>query len=552
MIEIICENLNDKQKKYPKGIFLMEIAKDLKPQLNYPILGALVNNKVRDLNFQIFKHKKINFFDITHPDGYAIYQRSLYFLLYKATTGLFPDSKLIIKHSISGGKFCEILNLPCELNEDIVNQIKYRMQEIVSKDIPFIREELLTEKAIEIFEKNKLFEKTLLFKTRNSVYTSVYNLDNSVNYYYGYLVPSTSYLEKFRIEKYYNGILLQPPSMENPDKFPQIVKYEKLFNVFQEHKNWINILDVPYVGDLNTAVENKQATHLIKVSEALHEKKLSLIADQIHSNKNIKIILISGPSSSGKTTFSKKLDVHLSVLGHKTIQMSTDDYFVERENTPRDEFGNYDFECLETLDLELFNDHLAKLLAGEEIEVPKFDFAMGKKFFEERKMQLDKDSILIIEGIHTLNPKLTSAIDKKYKFKIFVSALTQISIDSQNPIPTTDNRLIRRMVRDYKYRGYSALETLRRWQSVRRGEQKYVFPFQEDVDVMFNSALLCELGVLKVFADPILNEVPKNQPEYSEAVRLLKFLSYFKVIPESEIPPTSILREFFGGSSFIY
>ena len=346
--------------------------------------------------------------------------------------------------------------------------------------------------------------------------------------------------------------MLQGPSRYHPDKTPGINPQSKLFNIFQEHKKWVKILGVSYVGDINKAVENNQISGLIKVSEALHEKKLASIADAISLREGIKMVLISGPSSSGKTTFSKRLSVQLEVLGYKPVQLSIDNYFVERDETPRDEHGEFDFECLEALDLELFNNQLSQLLNGEEVSVPTFDFASGKKIFEGNTLKLNEDSILIIEGIHGLNPRLTSKIDNHLKFKIFVSALTQISIDTQNPIPTTDNRLIRRMIRDFRYRGYSALDTLKRWQSVRKGEDKWIFPYQENADLMFNSALLCELGMLKTYAEPILREVPENKPEFAEAVRLLKFLSYFKPISEKDIPPTSILREFFGGSSFRY
>jgi len=552
MVNVICENCEISSADFPLGTSLNEIKNKVKPFVNHQVLGALVNNKVRELSYPLFKPKKISFFDITHPIGQQMYLRSLSFLFYKALKDLYPDSHLMIKHSISGGKYCEISHLPFDINSEFIAQVKKRMREIVDQDIPFEREEMLTEDAIKIYEQNNLGEKKKLFQSRNLIYTSVYKLENTVNYYYGYLVPSTAYLQVFHLEKYYNGVLLQPPSRLSPGKCVRVQKYDKLFSVFQEHKNWVRILGAPYVGDLNEQVEAKTVSNLIKVSEALHEKKLAHIADQIAGHKDVKIILVSGPSSSGKTTFSKRLSVQLEVLGYKSVQVSMDDYFVEREETPKDEHGNYDFERPEALDIELFNSQLSALLAGEEINMPVFDFTSGSKTYPGKTLKLRDDTLLVIEGIHALNPMLTASIDNKFKYKIFVSALTQISIDSQNPIPTTDNRLIRRIVRDYRYRGYSALDTLRRWQSVRRGEEKYIFPFQEEADIMFNSALLCELGVLKVYAEPILGEVPENHPEYSEAIRLMKFFTYFKRISEKEIPPTSILREFFGGSSFIY
>jgi uridine kinase len=552
MIKIICENCENREFEFPQGTRLSEILNIIKPELTFPALGAIVNNKVKELTYRVFKPKQITFIDISHPVGQQMYFRSLCFLLYKALKDLYPESHLLIQHSISGGKYCEIHHLPCELNNDVIAAIKQKMRQLVDKDIPFEREELPTHEAIKIYEKGNLPEKKMLFQSRNRVYTSVYRLENTVNYYYGYLVPSTSYLNVFHLEQYYNGVLLQPPSRHNPSKCSRVIKYDKLFSVFQEHKNWVKILGVSYVGDINRHVEHKTVSNLIKVSEALHEKKLAKIADEIHSRENVKIILVSGPSSSGKTTFSKRLSVQLEVLGYKSVQISMDDYFVERDDTPRDVQGNFDFERPEALDIELFNTQLKELLSGKEINMPVFDFTKGSKTYPGKKLKLNEDNLLVIEGIHALNPILTDSIDDSFKYKIFVSALTQISIDSQNPIPTTDNRLIRRIVRDYRYRGYSALDTLKRWQSVRRGEEKYIFPFQETADIMFNSALLCELGILKVYAEPILSEVPENETEFSEAVRLLKFLSYFHRISEKEIPPTSILREFFGGSSFLY
>jgi len=552
MVEVICENHPHSKGTFEDGTSLKQMFEVFRPELKYPVLGALVNNKVKELHYRVFKPKKISFFDITHPVGQNMYLRSLSFLFYKAQKDLYPDSFLLIQHSISGGKYCEIHNLPCELDAECIATIKKRMQSLINEDIPFEREEMLTEDAIRIYEENQLPEKKQLFETRSRVYTSVYRLNDTVNYYYGYLVPSTGYLNVFHIEKYYQGVLLQPPSRHNPTKCSRVIRFDKLFSVFQEHKKWVSILGVSYVGDLNRHVDNKQVSNLIKVSEALHEKKLAQIADEIHSRKGVKIILVSGPSSSGKTTFSKRLSVQLEVLGYKSVQISMDDYFVERDETPKDESGNYDFECPDALDIPLFNKQLSELLEGKKINMPVFDFSKGSKTYPGKMLKLNDDNLLVIEGIHALNPMLTALIEDSFKYRIFVSALTQISIDTQNPIPTTDNRLIRRIVRDYRYRGYSALDTLKRWQSVRRGEEKHIFPFQENSDSMFNSALLCELGILKGYAEPILSEVPENQPEYSEAIRLLKFLSYFHIIHEKEIPPTSILREFFGGSSFMY
>jgi uridine kinase len=552
MIEVILQNHQNKKSIFPMGVSLKEISEQMNPNLEFSVLGALVNNKVREMSYRLYKPKTVRFFDITNPNGLQMYLRSLSFLLHKALQDIYPGSILHIQHSISGGKYCEIRNLPVELNDACVASLKKRMRELVEMDMPFEREEVLTQHAIQMYEESNLVEKTQLFKSRNRVYTSVYKLGETVNYYYGYLVPSTSYLNVFHLEKYFQGVLLQPPSRYNPTKCMRVKRYDKLFSIFQEHKRWVQVLGVSYVGDINRHVEEKTVSNLIKVSEALHEKKLAQVADEIDAKNEVKIILVSGPSSSGKTTFSKRLGVQLEVLGYKSVQISMDDYFVEREETPLDEHGNFDFECPEALDIPLFNMQLSDLLAGKEINMPVFDFSQGKKTYPGKHLKLHSDTLLIIEGIHALNPILTASIDDKYKYKVFVSALTQISVDTQNPIPTTDNRLIRRIVRDYRYRGYSALDTLTRWQSVRRGEEKYIFPFQEYADIMFNSALLCELGILKTYAESILHEVPENDIQFSEAVRLLKFLSYFKRIPEKEIPPTSILREFFGGSSFVY
>jgi uridine kinase len=553
MVEIICTNgETPRRSRFPLGTSLAQIASEMKISLKYPTLGALVNNKVKELSYQVFKPKQIEFFDISHNSGYQMTLRSLSFVLFHAVKQVYPQAVLVIQHSISGGKYCEFENLGVPLNQEVVDKIKEKMHDIVEQDIPFVREQLLTSEALALFEKHELYDKSLLFRSRNTLYTSVYKLRDSINYYYGFLMPSTRYVKVFNLELYHQGMLLQPPSKHNPEQTARINPQVKLFNVFQEHKKWVSILGVPHVGELNVAVEEKRTSELIQVSEALHEKSVAAIADDIHRHENVKMVLISGPSSSGKTTFCKRLSVQLEVLGYKPVQVSIDNYFVERDETPRDSHGEFDFECLQAIDLHLFNTHLSELLLGNYVEIPTFDFAAGKKVYNGNKLKMNEKSILILEGIHGLNPQLTAMIENKFKYKIFVSALTQIAIDNQNPIPTTDNRLIRRIVRDYRYRGYSAYDTLKRWGSVRKGEEKWIFPFQEQADVMFNSALLCELSLLKYFAEPILRDVPETVPQYAEAVRLLKFLSYFKAISEHDVPPTSILREFFGGSSFVY
>ncbi len=551
LIEIYCEN-NSIRKKYELGTSLAEIVKDLNIKLKYPILGAKVNNTMEEMSYQIFKPKNVKFIDITDVDGMRMYTRSLWFVLIKAVKDLYPDLKLKIEHSISKGYYCELHGLNSELDMQIILNIVDRMREIVAEDIPFIREEILTEDAIKIFEANHFTAKTKLFKTRKTLYTSVYYLGNLLDYFYGYLVPSTGYLQNFDLVKYYEGMLLMIPNRSNPEELEDMVRQDKMFDIFQEYKIWGEILGVADIGSINEEVLKGCGGELIKVSEALQEKKVAQIADEIKKLEKVRIVLVSGPSSSGKTTFAMRLAVQLKVAGLKPVQISLDNYFVDRELTPKDENGHYNFEALEALDVKLFNDNLVDLMDGKEVKTPKFSFEKGARFYDNTTLKITNDHILIVEGIHGLNPDLTPKIHAENKFKIYVSALTQVGIDSHNRIPTTDNRLIRRIIRDHQYRKYSALETLRRWASVRKGEDHYIFPFQEEADIMFNSALPYELGVIKKYVEPVLKEVHETEPEFSEAKRLLKFLSYFVPIPDNEIPPTSILREFLSGSSFKY
>jgi uridine kinase len=458
-----------------------------------------------------------------------------------------------MEHPISNGYYCTMQGLEKPLTEADVNVIKEKMHEFVIRDIPFSMNEITTDEAVSIFKANHANDKVKLLESFGELYTPIYELEGLHDYYYGSLVPSTGFLTIFGLKLFNDGILLQVPDKKNPKEVEKFELQPKLFETFAEHNRWNKILGLENVGDLNFAIKReKNASTLIKVAEALQDKKIAQIADMISDRPDAKIILVSGPSSSGKTTFSKKLSVQLYVNALKPIALSLDDYFVPREMTPLDENGNYDFESLYALDLELFNTQLKQLLNGEEVELPTFDFGSGSRVYKGNKAKLDKDNILIIEGIHALNPNLTMQIPDKNKFKIYVSALTTISLDNHNWIPTTDNRLIRRIVRDYKYRGYSAEDTINRWDSVRDGEAKWIFPYQENADVMFNSALLFELAVLKKHAEPILLEVPQTSPAYSEAYRLLKFLRYFTPIPDSEVPFTSLLREFLGGSTFKY
>ncbi len=552
MINIICEN-NSSKKEYKFGTSLKEIAASQHIKLRYPILGAIVNNKLKELSYRIYKPKNIKFIDITHPQGMRMYVRSLSFVLEKAVKELYPYANLLIKHSVSKGYYCEIEGLNTKLTNEMVFEIGNKMRNIIAKDIPFRREEILTTDAIDLFEKNNFVKKSKLFKTRYQLYTSIYYLDNNIDYYYGYLVPSTGCLKTFDIVKYYEGMLLMVPRIKNPDELEEIVLQNKMFEIFKEYKNWGEILEVGTVGSINEMVLTGNANELIKISEALHEKKVAQIADKIFSRKGkIKLILISGPSSSGKTTFAKRLSIQLKVIGLNPITISLDNYFVNRELTPKDKNGEYDYEALESLDIKLFNEDIIDLFAGKEINLPKFSFEKGKRFYNGTKLKINNENIIIAEGIHALNPKLIPLINDENTYKIYVSALTSTSLDEHNRIPTTDNRLIRRIIRDHRYRHYSALDTIKRWQSVRAGEDKNIFPYQENADIMFNTALVYEFGVLKKFADPILKEVMPDKPEFDEAARLLKFFSYFVPISDKEIPPTSIIREFLGGSSFDY
>ena len=530
----------------------MEIAKSENVKLPYPILGALVNNKVRDLTYRIHKPSQIDFFDITSLYGNAMYCRSLYFLLFKVVKDMLPGVKLRILHSISSGKYCALDGLNGEVTEALARSLESRMMELVKQNLPYKRIELPTAEALEEYRRHGMDEKEKMFRHRSRIYTSIYQLDDCINYYYGFLLPSTGYLTSFKIEKYESGLLLKAPARFHPEKINATRPLPKLFAVYQEYKSWANRCGVPYVMDLNDKVLDGTIGDLIRQTEAYQERHFINIADKIAARKGVKMVLICGPSSSGKTTSCKRLSVQLSLLGYKPVQISVDDFFVERDETPRDKNGEFDFEALEAIDLELFNKTLLGLSEGKEMPIPTFDFPTGSKKWEGKTVKMEENSILIVEGIHCLNPRLTASIPDEAKYKIYVSALTSISIDSQNPIPTSDNRLIRRIVRDHKYRGYSALDTLKRWQSVRNGEVRNIFPYQENADDMINTALIYEMGILKPYAVPVLNEVPETVPEYAEACRLLKFLSYFESIPEKNIPGVSIIREFVGGSNFHY
>lgn len=554
MLQIYCKN-NNLTKEFPVGSSLLDIYSGLGLNMPYGPVSAKVNNKVEGLNFRVYYHKDVEFLDITNSSGMRTYVRSLCFILVKAVKDLYPTGSISLEHPVSKGYYCN-LHLDRSIGLDDVNRIKQRMKELIAADLPFERIECHTEKAVDLFRSQGMEDKVKLLQTSGQLYTFYYRLEDCIDYYYGSLVPSTGYIRQFDIVKYYDGLLLRIPDRQHPEKLEEVVKQEKMLEVFQEYRRWNQILGISTVGDFNIACNGGHATDLINVSEALQEKKIAQIADEItHRNQNgqrVKLVLISGPSSSGKTTFSKRLSIQLMTNGMKPYPISLDDYFVDREKTPKDENGNYDFESLEALDRPFFEAQLKDLLDGKEIELPRFNFTTGRREMSGNKLKIDEHMILILEGIHALNPALTPNIPVENKFKIYVSALTTILLDNHNYIPTTDNRLLRRIIRDYKYRNYSAEETISRWGSVRKGEDKWIFPYQEYADAMFNSALLFEQAVLKDYAEPILRKVPNNRPEYSEAHRLLRFLEYFVSVPDQEIPPTSLLREFLGGSSFRY
>ncbi len=552
MIEVYCKN-TDSRLLVQSGMDLSEVARFAGMTNMESILGACVNNKVQNLNYRIYSPKTIEFLDIYSTMGRRIYALSLMFVLYKAVKETFPQHELIIKHSMSDGYYFEMEPLQ-EDSQQVAKRIEKRMREIVEENIPFSRVITPAEQAAELFDRLGMTEKAELIRSSNKLYTNVEYLGEIVNAFFFELVPSTSYLKVFGLYVFDKGFILQMPSKEDATKTPvEDRNPKKIFDIFQEHKNWVNILGTPYVSDLNKVVKMNRQNELIQVSEALHEKKYAEIADDIYRKKDkVKIVFLAGPSSSGKTTSCRRIATQLSVLGFKPLQISLDDYFVDRQLTPKDANGEYDFECLEALDLDYFNFQMKELLEGREIELPRFDFLQGCRTQSGKRIRMQESSILIVEGIHALNPKLSGKIAGENKYNIFVSALTQLAIDRHNIISSSDNRLIRRIVRDNNYRGYSAQETIMRWDSVRSGEEKHIFPFQENADSIFNSSLLYEIGVLKPIAEPLLMEVAQNSCAYADARRLINFLGNFKSIKSDYIPPTSILREFLGGSSFIY
>ena len=550
LLHIRCKN-NKKSLKVPMGSTLSDVFKEINLQMPYGPVSAKVNNKVEGLHYRVYHNKDVEYLDLHTQSGIRTYTRSLFLVLCKAVHDLYSRSEVIIDIPVSNGYYCN-LKLGHAITAEDVNRIRTRMQEIVNAHLPIQRFETTTEEAIDMFSKLGDEQKAKLLKSSGTLYTVYYVLNDYKDYYYGSMLTNTSQLYLFGLEPYFDGVLLRIPSVQDPSQLGALIRQDKMFEVFKEHHRWQSLLGIKTVGDFNEAVGNGEATNLINVSEALQEKKISQIADKIAAKKDIKVVLIAGPSSSGKTTFCKRLSVQLLASGVKPVQISLDDYFVNREETPKDEQGEYDYESIYALNIPLINEQFNALFNGQEVELPKYNFQTGSSEKSGNKLHLEENNVLVVEGIHALNPTLTAQIPDDKKFKIYASALTTILLDNHNYIPTTDNRLLRRIVRDYKYRGCSAQETIRRWPSVRAGENKWIFPYQEQADVMFNTAMLFELAVIKPQAEEVLEQVPENCEEYAEAYRLRKFLKYFSPLPFRDLPPTSLLREFLGGSSFKY
>ena len=549
-IQIRCKN-NKKTQKVEIGSTLFDVFSSFDLKMTHGPVSARVNNKVEGMHYRVYNSKDVEFLDMTSASGSRAYTRTLFFVLCKAVQDIYPNTDVVIDIPVSNGFYVDIrLGRPV-VDED-VNILRRRMQEIIDSKMPIRRFTVPTEEAIALFQEKGDVEKVKLLRTSGSIYTTYYKIGEYVDYYYGTLLTNTSQLYLFGLEKYYDGMLLRIPSVSNPDELGEMTRQDKMFDIFKEHHRWQEILGIRTVGDFNQAIDVGHTTDIINISEALQEKKLAKIAEEIASREGVKLVLLAGPSSSGKTTSCKRLSIQLAVNGLKPLQISLDDYFVDRDKTPKDENGEFDFESIYALNLDLLNEQFNALFRGEEVELPKYDFPSGKSVKSGKKLKLEPNNVLVVEGIHALNPELTAHVPEEQIFRVYASALTTILLDNHNYIPTTDNRLLRRIIRDYKYRGVSAQETIHRWPSVRAGENKWIFPFQENADAMLNTAMLYELSVLKMQAEPLLQQVPENCEEFAEAYRLLKFLKYFKGIPYNNLPPTSLLREFLGGSSFHY
>ena len=550
VIQIRCKN-NKKSQKVEIGSTLFDIFSAFDLKMTHGPVSARVNNKVEGMHYRVYNSKDVEFLDMASSSGSRAYTRTLFFVLCKAVQDIYPNTDVVIDIPVSNGFYVDI-RLGRPVVEEDVNILRRRMQEIIDAKMPIRRYMVPTEDAIALFQEKGDVEKVKLLKTSGSIYTTYYKIGEYVDFYYGTLLTNTSGLYLFGLEKYYDGMLLRIPSLKDPDKLGEMTKQDKMFDIFKEHHRWQDILGIRTVGDFNQAIDAGHATDIINISEALQEKKIAQIAEDIANRQGVKLVLLAGPSSSGKTTSCKRLSIQLAVNGLKPLQISLDDYFVDRDRTPKDDNGEYDFESIYALNLDLLNEQFNALFRGEEVELPKYDFPSGKSVKSGKKLKMEPNNVLVVEGIHALNPELTAHIPQEQIYRVYASALTTILLDNHNYIPTTDNRLLRRIIRDYKYRGVSAQETIHRWPSVRAGENKWIFPYQENADAMFNTAMLYELSVLKMQAEPLLQQVPENCEEHAEAYRLLKFLKYFKGIPYNNLPPTSLLREFLGGSSFHY
>ena len=552
-VKVICQNTSS-VVEVVAGTSLLELEQKLGLGGKHPMLAAYVNNRIKELNYKIYKPLAVRFIDITHFEGYRVYQRTISFIAQKAVWDLYKERQFFIRHTVGRGFYCEFADGKPITDEEIA-ALRDQMQKIIDARHPINRYHILTEDINKIYQKFGFDDKIDLLNTRPRLYSDIYCMDDMVGYFYGALTPDSGYIHLFDLRRYFNGFYIALPTHGDPDKLDLDVQWDKMFDIFHEYHRWVDIMGVPTVGRLNKKILGGDTSELIKIAEAFHEKKIAAMADQIaeaNHSQGTRVVLISGPSSSGKTTTSKRLGIQLRILGLDPVLISLDDYFVDRERTPKDENGDYDFEALEAIDLELLNSDLKRLMAGESVEVPRYDFITGTRQWHETPLKLSDRSVLIMEGIHGLNPRLTPSIPRNQKFCIYVSCLTSVAMDNLSRIATSDNRLLRRITRDYSTRGANALATIQRWPSVRRGEQKHIFPYQENADVMFNSSLFYEISVLRSKVEPILREVPDTVPEFGEAKRLLKFLDNFTPIVPDEIPPTSILREFIGGSSFKY
>ena len=549
-VKFDCLN-NGKTIEVPVGTSLEEAYDKTGLQMKYGPVGVKVNNKVEPMHYCLYRPKQVEYLDLTSPAGVRAYTRTLFFILCKAVSDLFPKGSVVIDIPVSNGYYCN-LKMGRKVTPEDAAALRARMQRIIDDDIPIVHHEELTEKAISLFKKLGANSKVKLLETLGNLYTTYYDIDGYVDYFYGALLPHTGMVTLFDLVPYYDGLLLRIPSTKDPSQLGELTRQDKMFEIFKEHHRWQNILGIGTVGAFNSAIQQGMASNIVHVSEALQEKKIGRIADMIAERPGVRMVLIAGPSSSGKTTTCKRLSIQLVTNGIRPVQISLDDYFVDRDRTPRDEKGDYDYECLHALDLELINKQFKALFRGEEVELPRYNFQTGRSEKSGKKLRLRPHDMLVVEGIHALNPELTAQIPEEQKFRVYASALTTILLDTHNYIPTTDNRLLRRIIRDVKYRGCSARDTIHRWPSVRAGENKWIFPYQENADAMFNTAMIYELAVIRTQAEPALEQVPENCEEYAEAYRLRKFLRYFTPLPFDALPPTSLLREFLGGSSFNY